>query len=65
MLLVLIHVLITIVIAAIVFWIIDKYVRDRRLSNLLKILVILICPAAILQRLLPLIGVSLNTPRRA
>ena len=59
MLLVLIHVLITIVIAAIVFWIIDKYVRDRRLSNLLKILVILICLAAILQRVLPLIGVSL------
>jgi hypothetical protein len=59
MLLVLIHVLITIVIAAIVFWIIDKYVRDRRLSNLLKILVILICLAAILQRVLPLIGVTL------
>jgi len=59
MLLVLIHVLITIVIAAIVFWIIDKYVRDRRLSNLLKILVILICLAAILRRVLPLIGVSL------
>jgi len=56
---------ITIVIAAIVFWIIEKYVRDRRLSNLLKILVILICPAAILQRLLLLIGVNLNTPRRA
>ena len=50
---------ITIVIAAIVFWIIDKYVRDRRLSNLLKILVILICLAAILQRVLPLIGVGL------
>ena len=59
MLLVLIHVLITIVIAAIVFWIIDKYVRDRRLSNLLKILVILICLAAILQRVLPLLGVGL------
>ena len=59
MLLVLIHVLITIVIADIVFWIIDKYVRDRRLSNLLKILVILICLAAILQRVLPLIGVTL------
>ena len=59
MLLVLIHVLITIVIGAIVFWLIDKYVRDRRLSNLLKILVILICLAAILQRVLPLIGVSL------
>jgi len=59
MILVLIHVLITIVVAAIVFWVIDKYVRDRRLSNLLKILVILIALAAILQRVLPLIGVSL------
>jgi uncharacterized membrane protein YvlD (DUF360 family) len=59
MILVLIHVLITIVVAAIVFWVIDKYVRDRRLSNLLKILVILIALAAILQRLLPLIGVGL------
>ena len=58
MILVLIHVLITIVIAAIVFWIIDKYVRDRRLSNLLNILVILICLAAILQRVLPFIGVN-------
>jgi hypothetical protein len=59
MILVLIHILITVVIAAIVFWIIDKYVPDRRLSNLLKLLVILICIAAILQRLLPLIGVGL------
>jgi uncharacterized membrane protein YvlD (DUF360 family) len=59
MILVLIHILITIVVAAIVFWVIDKYVRDRRLSNLLKILVILIALAAILQRLLPLIGVGL------
>jgi uncharacterized membrane protein YvlD (DUF360 family) len=59
MILILIHVLITIVVAAIVFWVIDKYVRDRRLSNLLKILVILIALAAILQRVLPLIGVSL------
>jgi uncharacterized membrane protein len=58
MILVLIHILITIVIAAIVFWVIDKYVRDRRLSNLLKILVILICIAAILPRVLALIGVN-------
>jgi hypothetical protein len=58
MILVLIHILITIVIAAIVFWAIDKYVRDRRLSNLLKLLVILICIAAILPRVLALIGVS-------
>jgi hypothetical protein len=58
MILVLIHILITIVVGAIVFWAIDKYVRDRRLSNLLKLLVILICLAAIVPRLLPLIGVN-------
>jgi len=58
MILVLIHVLIIVVIGAIVFWVIDKYARDRRLANLLKLLVILICLAAILQRLLPMLGVS-------
>jgi hypothetical protein len=58
MILVLIHVLIIVVIGAIVFWVIDKYARDRRLANLLKLLVILICLAAILQRLLPVLGVS-------
>jgi hypothetical protein len=59
MILVVIHILITIVVGAIVFWAIDKYVRDRRLANLLKLLVILICLAAIVPRVLPLIGVSL------
>ena len=59
MILVLIYILITIVVGAIVFWVIDKYVRDRRLANLLKLLVILVCIAAILQRLLPVLGVSL------
>lgn len=58
MILVLIHILITIVVGAIVFWVIDKYVRDRRLANLLKLLVILVCLAAILQRLLPILGVG-------
>jgi hypothetical protein len=58
MILVLVHVLIIVVIGAIVFWVIDKYARDRRLANLLKLLVILICLAAILQRLLPVLGVS-------
>jgi uncharacterized membrane protein YvlD (DUF360 family) len=56
--LVLIHVLITVVVGAIVFWVIDKYVRDRRLANLLKILVILVCLASILSRLLPILGVG-------
>jgi hypothetical protein len=37
---------------------IDRFVRDGRLANLLKILVVLICLAAILQRLLPALGVS-------
>jgi hypothetical protein len=35
-----------------------QIVRDSRLANLLKILVVLICVAAILQRLLPALGVS-------
>lgn len=57
MLSVLIAVLIIIVIGAICFWAIDKFVRDRRLANLLKLLVVLICAAAILQRVLPLLGI--------
>jgi hypothetical protein len=58
MILILVHILIIVVIGAIVFWVIDKYARDRRLANLLKLLVILVCLAAILQRLLPMLGVS-------
>jgi uncharacterized membrane protein YvlD (DUF360 family) len=56
MVLVLIHVLITVVVGAILFWVIDRFVRERRLANLLKILVVLVCLASILQRLLPMIG---------
>jgi uncharacterized membrane protein YvlD (DUF360 family) len=56
--LVLIHILITVVVGAIVFWVIDRYVRDRRLANLLKILVVLVCLASILSRLLPILGVG-------
>ena len=58
MLLVLINVLIICVVGAILFWLIDKFVRDGRLANLLKILVVLVCLAAILQRLLPALGVG-------
>jgi F0F1-type ATP synthase assembly protein I len=58
MLLVLINIVIVIVVGAILFYLIDKYVRDGRLGNLLKILVGLICLAAILQRLLPMLGVG-------
>ena len=58
LLLVLINVLVIVVIGAICFYLIDKFVRDGRLGNLLKILVVLICLAAIVQRLLPALGVS-------
>jgi NhaP-type Na+/H+ or K+/H+ antiporter len=54
---VLIGVLIIVVIGAICFWAIDRFARDGRLANLLKLLVVLICLAAILQRVLPLAGI--------
>jgi hypothetical protein len=58
MILVVIRALITVVVGAIVFWFIDRYVRDRRLANLLKLLVVLVCLVAILERLLPMLGVN-------
>ena len=59
MIFVVINVLIIVVVGALIFYLIDSFVRDGRLANLLKILVVLICLAAILQRLLPALGVSL------
>jgi hypothetical protein len=58
MLLLLINVLIIVVVGAICFYLIEKFVRDGRLANLLKILVVLICVVAVLQRLLPALGLS-------
>jgi len=58
MLMLLVNVLIIIVVGAIGFYLIDRFVRDGRLGNLLKILVALICLAAIVQRLLPALGVN-------
>jgi hypothetical protein len=58
MIFVLINVLIIVVVGALLFYLIDRFVRDGRLANLLKILVILICLAAILQRLLPVLGIG-------
>jgi NhaP-type Na+/H+ or K+/H+ antiporter len=51
---VLIGILIIVVVGAICFWAIDRFASDRRLANLLKLLVVLICLGAILQRLLVL-----------
>jgi hypothetical protein len=54
----LIGILIICVVGAICFWAIEKFARDARLANLLKLLVVLICLGAILQRVLPLAGFS-------
>ena len=54
----LIGILIICVVGAICFWIIEKFVNDGRLASLLKLLVVLVCLAAILQRVLPLLGIN-------
>lgn len=51
---VLIGVLIIVVVGAICFWAIDRFSPDRKLGNLLRLLVVLVCLGAIVQRLLTL-----------
>ena len=51
---VLIGILIILVVGAICFWAIDKFATDGRLATLLKVLVVLVCLGAIVQRLLVL-----------
>jgi hypothetical protein len=58
MLFLLLGILVIIVVGAICFYLIDRFVRDGRLANLLKLLVVLICLIAVLQRLLPALGVG-------
>jgi hypothetical protein len=58
MLMLLINILIIVVIGALCFYLIEKFVRDGRLANLLKILVALIVILRILQLLLPALGLS-------
>jgi ABC-type multidrug transport system permease subunit len=58
MLFLLLGILVTIVIGAICFYLIDRFVRDGRLGNLLKLLVVLLCLISILQRLLPALGIG-------
>jgi hypothetical protein len=51
---VLIGILIVVVVGAICFWAIDKFAADARLAKLLKLLVVLVCLGAIVQRLMVL-----------
>lgn len=58
MLSLIIGILMICVVGALCFWAIDRFVNESRLASLLKLLVALICLAAILQRLLPLAGIN-------
>jgi F0F1-type ATP synthase assembly protein I len=51
----LIGILVTIVIGAILFWVIDRFCPEARLAQLLKLLVVLICLGSIITRVYPLI----------
>ena len=51
-----IGILITIVLGAILFWVIDRFCPDARLAKLLKLLVVLVCLASIVSRLLPMLS---------
>jgi hypothetical protein len=51
---VVIGILIIVVVGAICFWAIEKFATDSRLAKLLKLLVILVCLGAILQRVMVL-----------
>ncbi len=51
-----IGILITIVLGAILFWVIDRFCPDARLAKLLKLLVVLVCLGSIVSRLLPMLG---------
>jgi uncharacterized membrane protein YvlD (DUF360 family) len=51
-----IGILITVVLGAILFWVIDRFCPDARLAQLLKLLVVLVCLGSILNRLLPMLG---------
>jgi hypothetical protein len=52
---VVIAILSIVVVGAIGFWAIERFVTDRRLANLLKLLVVLVCLGAIVHRL-PALG---------
>jgi hypothetical protein len=53
----LLYALIDVVLGAVCFYLIDRFVRDRRLAGLLKILVALFVILAILRLLLPGLGI--------
>ena len=58
MLILIINVAIIVVIGVICFSLIDWFVRGKQIGNLLKILVVLICLTAMVERVLVALGVT-------
>lgn len=58
MIFLLLGILVTVLVGAICIYLIERFIRDRRLANLLKLLVIVLCLISILQRLLPALGLG-------
>jgi hypothetical protein len=56
MLLLIINVAVIVVVGVICFSLIDWFVRGKQFGNLLKVLVALICLAAVVQQVLPALG---------
>ncbi|MGO9390371.1 hypothetical protein [Rhodoblastus sp.] len=56
MLTLLIGILITVVVGAILFWVIDRFCTEARLAQLLKLLVVLVCLGSIISRVYPMLG---------
>jgi uncharacterized membrane protein YvlD (DUF360 family) len=60
----LIGILITVVVGAILFWVIDRFCPEARLAQLLKLLVVLICLGSIISRVYPLIDAGPSVPQQ-
>jgi FtsH-binding integral membrane protein len=58
----LIGILITVVVGAILFYVIDRFCPEARLAMLLKLLVVLVCLGSIISRLYPLFSGDGVTP---
>jgi uncharacterized membrane protein YvlD (DUF360 family) len=58
----LIGILITVVLGAILFWVIDRFCPEARLAQLLKLLVVLVCIGSIISRMYPLFSSGVATP---
>ena len=52
-------ILILVAIGVTCFWAVDKFVQDRRLANILKATVVVLCLASILQQLPPMLWIEL------